>query len=200
MPRIEPLKPSELPPEAQSVLQYAEQTMGFVANDVLTMARWPELLGAMQPIVGVIYGPGQIDDGLKRLIAMMVSAAAGCRYCQAHTAHGAAQIPGVAAEKVAALWEFETSPLFDERERAALVVALGAGQHPNGVTDEQFATLRVYFGEREILEIVGVIALFGFLNRWNDTLATSLENVPLAFASEALPADRWTPGKHAPTE
>lgn len=198
MPRLEPLKIEDLPTEAKPILEFAEQLMGFVANDVLTMARWPELLMAMQQVVGVVYGPGQLDDGLKRLIALIVSMSAGCRYCQAHTAHGSALIPDMSAEKVAAAWQFETSDLFDDRERAALRVACGAGQNPNGVTDAEFANLRRHFDEREIMEILGVICLFGFLNRWNDTLATSLETVPMDFARQNLPAGSWKPGKHDP--
>ena len=197
MPRIQPLQFEDLPSEVKPVLEYAQQLMGFTANDVLTMARWPELLHVMQQLVAVIYGPGKLEDGLKRLIAMVTSAAAGCRYCQAHTAHGTSLISGVPVEKVAAVWNFESSELFDERERAALRVARGAGQTPNAVTDEEFAALQTHFDEREVMEIMGIICLFGFLNRWNDTIATELESVPLKFASEHLPADSWTPGKHS---
>ena len=196
MARIDPLRLDELPDEAKPILEYSNALMGFVANDVLTMARWPALLSAMQPLVGVIYGPGELDDGLKRLVALMVSSASGCRYCQAHTAHGSSAAPGIADEKIAAVWEFETSPLFDEAERAALRVAMGAGQVPNGVTDAQFAALREHFSDRQIMELVGVICLFGFLNRWNDTLATELESVPSDFAAATLPEDHWAPGKH----
>ena len=197
MARIEPLDTSELPAEVRSVLEYAEQLMGFVANDVLTMAHWPELLSVMHQLVAVIYGPGELDDGLKRLVAMVVSAASGCRYCQAHNAHGSSVVPGMSGGKVAAVWEFETSNLFDERERAALRVARGAGQNPNGVTDAEFTDLKLLFNEREIMEIMGVIGLFGFLNRWNDTLATELEPVPMNYALNHLPKDYWRPGKHA---
>jgi uncharacterized peroxidase-related enzyme len=196
MARLDPLSAEELPEAAKPILAYAQNLMGFTANDVLTMARWPELLMAMQQLVGVIYGPGELEDGLKRLVALMVSEAAGCRYCQAHNAHGLSMVPGVSAEKIAAVWTFETSDLFDERERAALRVARGAGQNPNAVTDEEFADLRRQFSEQEIMEIMGVIALFGFLNRWNDTLATSLEAVPLDYARRNLPVRSWTPGKH----
>lgn len=196
MARLEPLKPEELPAEAQSILEYAQNLMGFVANDVLTMARWPDLLLAMQQLVAVVYGPGQLEDGLKRLIGMVASAAAGCRYCQAHTAHGTSLIPGVPRQKVSEVWNFENSEFFDDRERAALRVARGAGQTPNAVTDAEFADLQQHFDEREVMEIMGIICLFGFLNRWNDTLATELESVPLNFATENLPVDSWTPGKH----
>jgi hypothetical protein len=44
---------------------------------------------------------------------------------------------------------------------------------------------------------VAVISLFGWLNRWNDTMATELEDEPLAFASQHLTANGWSAGKHA---
>ena len=50
---------------------------------------------------------------------------------------------------------------------------------------------------RWIVLLVGVIALFGFLNRWNDTMATPLEDTPLEFAETHLAAHGWEAGKHA---
>ena len=143
-----------------------------------------------------IYKDDKVSFELKRLIGMMSSWAAGCQYCVAHTAHGAAKL-GIAEEKIAALPSFETSPLFDDAERAALRVARGAGQVPNGVTDAEFADLKQHYSLEQVVEIVGVIAMFGFLNRWNATLATELESSPLQFAQRALKGTGWSAGVHA---
>jgi alkylhydroperoxidase family enzyme len=82
-------------------------------------------------------------------------------------------------------------------ERAALNLALAAGGCPPSVTDEHFVELKTHFSEDAIIEIVSVIALFGWQNRWNDTLATQLEEHPLEFARAHLAASGWTPGVHA---
>ncbi len=195
--RLAPLALQDVPDELRGAIEKAAGLMGFAANDVLTMARWPELLSAMAQLVQVIYVPGTIDAGLKRLVALLASAGAGCRYCQAHTAHGSAAFAGLSAEKIDAAWTFETSDLFTTAERSALRVAFAAGQTPSAVTDADFADLKSHFSERQIIEIMGVISLFGFLNRWNDTLATELESKPLAFARSALSPDHWQPGHHA---
>jgi uncharacterized peroxidase-related enzyme len=197
MTRIPPLAPEDLSPEMRAELAYAETLMGFTPNDVLTMARWPEFLQAAKALVAVVYAPGELDAGLKRMIATIVSGASGCRYCQAHTAHGAVKMAGADAEKIAAVWDFAASPLFSDGERAALNLALAAGVHPNGVTDAHFGALRQHFNERQIMEMMGVISLFGLLNRWNDTLATELETAPLDFARATLLPGDWTPGRHA---
>lgn len=153
--------------------------MGFVSNDSLTMARNPALIDAFAKLVGAVYAPGKVDAGLKRLIGLVTSSAAGCQYCMGHTAFTSKR-QGVSDEKLAAVWEFEHSDLFSEAERAALHIALLAGQSPNAVTDDDFAALRNHFGEQAQLEIVAVIAMFGFLNRWNSTLRTDLEPAPKA--------------------
>jgi uncharacterized peroxidase-related enzyme len=198
MTRIAPLPVEQLPPDTRAELTYAQGLMGFTPNDVLIMARWPELLAAVKALVDVAYAPGELAPGLKRMIATIVSGAAGCRYCQAHTAHGAVRMAGCDAAKIAAVWEYQTSPLFSEPERAALDLALAAGQQPNAVNDVHFVALRRHFSERAIMEMMAMIGLFGFLNRWNDTLATELEDAPLSFARANLRDRDWSPGRHAP--
>lgn len=194
MNRIPPPDAADLSADIRAILAESDQFMGFAATDIRVMAKWPELLQAMSAVVGTVYGPGEIDEPLKRLLSHVASTAAGCRYCAAHTAHGALET-GTAADKLAAVWEFETSPLFSPAERAALRIARGGGSHPNAVTDADFAELREHFSERGALEIVAVIALFGFLNRWNDTLATALEDAPLNATRDVFGAD-WDAGKH----
>jgi hypothetical protein len=67
---------------------------------------------------------------------------------------------------------------------------------PNAATDEMFAEMRKHWSEEQIVEIVGVIAMFGFLNRWNDTLATPLEDEPIEIGEKYLASHGWSPGKH----
>ena len=111
-----------------------------------------------------INGPSStIDPRLRNIVSQMASRAAGCGYCMAHTAHTAERV-GIAAEKENALWEFERSPLFSEAERAELRVAQCAAQVPNAVTDADFAELKKHYTDCQIVDIVAVISLFGFLN------------------------------------
>lgn len=195
MPRIDPL-PRESLSDFEPMARFAEAMMGFVPTSLLTMGRWPDLLRAFAGLAGTVLGPGEIEPELKHLVSFVTSNAAGCRYCQAHTAATAAH-QGLAPEKIAAAFAFETSPLFDDRERAALRLARDAGLVPNLVEDAHFAELRPHFSERQIVELVAVIALFGWLNRWNDTMATRLETAPAAFGATTLAAHGWQPGKHA---
>ena len=179
MTRLAPLDRENLDPETEVMIDNALSLMGFVPNDALVMARHPALIKAMWGLVGAVYGPGKVDNGLKRLVGEATSKAAGCFYCSAHAAHGARE-QGVSQEKIDAVWSFEDSPLFSDAERAAINLAMKAGVVPNATEDADFDRLREHFSEDEITEIVAVIAMFGFLNRWNSTLGTALEPLPLS--------------------
>ena len=194
MTAISPLTPAEIP-ELQPVLETAEASMGFVPTSLLTMAHWPELLPAFAGLAGTVLNSGELDRGLKQLIALLTSHAAGCRYCQAHTSHSAHR-SDVSPEKIGAVFEYEKSPLFSAAERTALRVAAHAGMVPNAVEASDMVLLREHFSEKQCVEIVAVISLFGFLNRWNDTMATTLEDKPMDFASSQLTDIGWTAGKH----
>jgi uncharacterized peroxidase-related enzyme len=195
MPRLQPLPP-ETTPELKGHFDFFLSTLGFTPNSVLTMQRKPKLVQAFAQLNAAVMDPaGEVDLGFRRLVGHVASKAAGCLYCQAHTLLGAHNF-GVSDEKLAAVWTYATSPLYTERERVALDFALAAAQ-PNEVTDEQFDRLRSHWSETEIVELLGVVAMFGFLNRWNDTMATPLEAVPNDVAARAAGERGWTAGKHA---
>lgn len=178
MPRLQPLPIEQLVPETQAQMQAGAAIMGFTPNDGLTMARKPALVTAMLSLVQAIYAPGRVDNSLKRLIGLMSSSAAGCQYCVAHTANSATNL-GVEKDKLEAIWDYEKSTLFTEAERAALTIARDAAQTPNAVNDEAYTKFASYFDEEEQTEIIAVIAMFGFLNRWNSTIATDIESSPM---------------------
>jgi len=140
--------------------------------------------------------PGKAPLPLKRMAGYMASRSAGCMYCSSHTAETASVVDGVPPEKVAAIWEYETSDLFDDAERAVLRMAQGAGTTPNAVSDEDMEELHKYFDDDQIVELVAAVCLFGWLNRWNDTMATDLEPRPLEFGLSTLSDSGWEPGKH----
>ena len=194
MARMDPLDRADAHDELDQVFAVKEASLGFVPNSALTIARWPELATAYGHLSAAIAAPRRLPAVIKNLVFLMASTAAGCRYCQAHSASTAAGA-GL-GDKVAAAWEFESSPLFTEAERAAMRLGLAAGHSPSLVTDDHFDDLRRHFDDDEILEMVGVIAFSGFMNRWNATMATQLEEEPLWAARRYLKAGGWEPGAH----
>jgi uncharacterized peroxidase-related enzyme len=194
MANLQPL-PREDHPELEELFRLYDESMSFVPNSLYTMARRPEILRAFSELITQIWRTGTVPRGLKPLIAIVSSTAAGCRYCQAHETVDA-QMRGVPEEKIAAIGDFERSPLYSDAERAALRFAREASVVPNEVTPASFEELRRHWDEGEIVEILAVIGLFGFLNRWNDSMATDLEDIPDAFARRTIGPHGWEPGKH----
>ncbi|MEM7140984.1 MAG: carboxymuconolactone decarboxylase family protein [Actinomycetota bacterium] len=195
MPHIPPIPREDLP-QYEEFFALIEGAMGFVPSSLRTMAHVPAVLdGFMALVPGVMLNPA-LSPELMNLVSHVTSNAAGCRYCQAHTAATAAN-QGTDPEKLAAAWEFETSERFTDAERAALRLAFHAGVTPSAVTRDDFDALERHYSTEEIVSIVAVISLFGWLNRWNDTMATQLEDEPAIFAGAALADAGWEIGKHA---
>lgn len=172
---------------------YAD-TRGFTPNSIRTMARRPNIVKAFMALNQAVLYEGTVPKELKMLVSLATSMAAGCRYCQSHMSN-LSSIFEVPDEKIAAVWEMNSSDLFSAAERAALRLAIKAGMVPNEASAEDFDELKKYFDEGQIVEIMASIALFGFLNRWNDTMATQLETVPRDVVKRAVSG--WDEGKHA---
>jgi alkylhydroperoxidase family enzyme len=202
--RLPPLPLEQIDDSNRARIERLSGAAGVQHEHLLVMARIPGLLAgildATAAVGGTPYddGTSSVSRGLKYLVGAMVSRSAGCQYCWAHQGLFATEVGGVAPAKVAAIWEFEKNDLFSPAERAALRVAAAAGVTPSAVDDAMFVELRTYFSDDEVVEIVGVIAVFGFWNRWNETMASVLEDGPMRFGGQHLADSGWVPGKHAP--
>lgn len=177
--------------EFEELFNGVEAFMGYVPNAHLAMAEKPELLLAFSNLAMTIFQSEGIDMQTKQLIALASSLSSGCKYCQAHTSHGAERA-GMKEEKVADILNYEESEHYSKEERAILDLSFASGKTPNASNKEHFKELKKYFSDDQIIDIVSVISLFGFLNRWNDTFGTRLEDIPRDFIEEKLEPLGWT--------
>lgn len=195
MPLVAPL-PEDHNPELVDLIQFFRGPLGVVPNSVLTMQRRPKIARAFTELnKAVMENGGRVTAEQKRLIGYIASHASGCRYCEAHTILAAERF-GASPERLATIWEYQTSPHFFDAERAAFDFALAAACVPNAVTSEIQQNLKQHWSDDEIVEILGVIALFGFLNRWNDSMATTLEQIGTDAGEKNLAHTGWAPEKH----
>ncbi|MBA2239222.1 MAG: carboxymuconolactone decarboxylase family protein [Lysobacter sp.] len=182
--------------EVDALAAFFDETLGFTPNSVLTMQRRPEIATAFIALnKAVMSNAGRVTSEQKRLIGYLASLSSGCRYCQAHTALAAKRY-GASDERLHAIWQYRDSPLFTQAERAAFDFAVAASAVPNAVDDAIAGALHAHWSDEEIVEILGVISLFGFLNRWNDSMGTTLESGASTLASEHLGDSGWEAGKH----
>lgn len=159
------------------------------------MALWPELQEGFLSLVKVVQQDREITRQQKMELFTMASLSSGCQHCQSHGAFRLNSM-GVDTERIRAIWEYETSELFSEGERAALDLVRAAAQIPNATTPEHFEKLRKYYSKTQIIEILAVNCLSAWLNRWNDTIATVTDQESIDFATENLSDVGWHSGKH----
>lgn len=197
MARLEPLSLDEVDGLEEVEATY-QRTLGFVPNGLRIMARRPEIVKGFIALRRAVLDPasGTVPAELKNLVAHIASRTHGCMYCQAHALQGASR-SGAEQARLEAVWDYGTSELFSEAERAALDFAVHAASVPNLVTDEDFERMGEHWDEGQVVEILAAVSLYGFLNRFNDSLATPLEEGSATFAEETLGDKGWTRGKHA---
>ncbi|WP_213520939.1 carboxymuconolactone decarboxylase family protein [Nonlabens sp.] len=195
MPLVNPLDPSH-DSETAALADFFNETLGFCPNSVLTMQHRPTISKAFINLnKAVMANEGRVTSALKRMIAWVSSNATGCKYCQAHAIR-AAERYGAEHEQLDNIWEYRTHPAFNEAERVALDFSLAASQIPNAVDQTIKERLHQYWNEGEIVEMLGVISLFGYLNRWNDSMATTLENDAIMSGNQYLGKHGFEVGKH----
>ena len=196
MPLVRPLSP-ESNPDVSKLAEFFNETLGFCPNSVLTMQIRPEIARSFINLnMAVMTNHGRVTSAFKRIIAWVSSNAAGCNYCQAHAIR-AAERYGAEQEQLDNIWEYRTHESFNEAERTALDFSLAASQLPNAVDEELQQRLHRYWDDGEIVEILAVVSLFGYLNRWNDSMGTSIENGATESAEKYLAKSGWNKGKHA---
>ena len=196
MPHMNPLPLDDLPADIQERFNFYKETRGFTPNSIQTMVRRPDIVRAFMQLNQAVLYEGTVPEELKMLASLIASQAAGCRYCQAHMAN-LSKIYKASDEKISRVWEFETADCFSEAERAALRLAYKGAMSPAQATQEDFDEIYKFFDEEQVVEIVASIALFGFLNRWNDTMATEIEELPAGIAEDTLGLGfGWEAGKH----
>lgn len=195
MPLVSPLS-AEHDLETKELAEFFNETLGFCPNSVLTMQRRPAISKAFINLnKAVMANEGRVTSALKRLIAWVSSNATGCRYCQAHAIR-AAERYGAEQAQLDNVWEYKTHSAFSAAERAALDFSLAASMVPNAVDAHIKKALYAHWNEGEIVEMLGVISLFGYLNRWNDSMGTILEEDAIESGNQYLGKHGFEVGKH----
>ncbi len=183
-------------PALQELIKFYNETLGFCPNSIKTMHFRPKIaLAFIELNKAVMENNGRVTSSLKRLIGYLSSQIAGCEYCQAHTIR-AAERYGATSMQLEKIWEYKTHPSFSDAEKVAFDFAIAASSQPNAVNDEIAEKMRIHWNDGEIVEILGVVALFGYLNRWNDSMGTAIEDGAFESGQKLLSSSKWTGKKH----
>ena len=194
---VDPLTEEQMEPELREHVQFFKGPLGVIPNSVRTMSHRAPIARAFTDLnIAVMTDYGAVTPEFKRLVGYVSSFASGCMYCQAHMILASERF-GASEERLNDVFNFEDSAHYSEAEKAALAFAHAAAQVPTGVTEEVGARLREHWSPEQIVELMGVVALFGYLNRWNDSMGSALEDLPLSKGEQRLTdTTGWTVGKH----
>ena len=193
---VKPLDENEIDTELCEFIQFFKGPLGVIPNSVRTMSRRPKVAKAFTELnMAVMECHGAVTPEFKRIIGYITSFVSGCRYCQAHTILGSQRF-GADEDRLKDAWNYENSDHFTDAEKAALKYAHAAASIPNAVEDEIAAELHKHWEDDDIVEITAVIALFGYLNRWNDSMGSALEDLPIDAGNKYLDKTDWEIGKH----
>jgi uncharacterized peroxidase-related enzyme len=169
MPRISRLSRSEVSPKTTEIYDRYLRDRGNVPNFFRTMAHRPEILQTMIAHFEAILKTGTLSTALKELVIVRTSQLNCTDYCLAsHTA--IARRLGWSDDQVAALRDAQNSKLFTPAEKAAIRLAETMTLDAHQMSNEQFAELRSFYSEGEVVELMSAIGLFNYFNRFNDAL------------------------------
>jgi len=169
MSRISRLDRNEVAPQIAPLYDKVFSQRGNVPNMFRVMAHRPEIFATMQAHFGAVLNGGTVSTKLKELIIVRTSQVNETPYCLAsHTA--LAKKLGWTGEQIAHLAEWSQRDDFNPAEKAALRLAETVTRDAHKVSDEQFAELRSFYSEGEIVELLCAIGLFNYFNRFNDAL------------------------------
>jgi uncharacterized peroxidase-related enzyme len=150
---------------ARAVYEKFEQETGNVPEWVKVMAHNSKIVKEFTELFKTIMGQGEIDTYLKWKIGYTISQLLKCPFCVDVTEKMLKKF-GASDEMVGKIKETKGLPE-EEREILELVKDITADAHLD--KPEIVEKLKKKFTESQIVEIVSVIGLFNYINRFNNT-------------------------------
>lgn len=169
--RIEPKPLGAYPWYLRPFFWNQRRKYGAVLDSALLWARAPRLFLGVAFLYGMIDRKSSpLEPALRSLVTVRVSQINGCSFCvDLNSATLLAR--GAGSDKLDALAGWRESPLFDERERAALDYADAMTRSDREVEDEVFQRLSAHFDDDAIVELTGLIAFQNLSTKFNTALA-----------------------------
>ncbi len=184
MSRISRLERSQVSDDLAALYDKAFAQRGNVPNMFRVMAHRPEIFSTMMAHFAAVLNTGTVSTKLKELIVVRTSQVNRTPYCLAsHTI--LARNLGWSDDQLAHLEDWPQRDDFTPAEKAALRLAETVTRDAHAVSDEQFAELRSYYSEGEIVELLCAIGLFNYFNRFNNAL--QMEPTQPGAGGSALP-------------
>ena len=168
-PRISRLNRNEVSESIVAIFDQSLRERGNVPYFFRTLAHRPEILQTAIAHLNAVMTTGTVPKALKELVIVRTSQLNCTEYCLASHTMLAKKL-GWDDKHITALDHAPESDLFTDREKAAIHLAEVMTTRARSYSDEEFARLRSFFDEGEIVELIAAIGLFNDFNRANDLL------------------------------
>ncbi len=197
MPRISYVDPAALDdPELLAILERARLHGTPRPESQAIRAHSPAVMKAFNQAWETFFRQGECDHAIKELCRLYVAKSVECEYCGGQRSADAAGA-GMTETQVDEILEFERSPRFDARERAALRWTMAIAWDANLIDDDGWRDLHEHFSEAQLVELGHFVALTlgqqRFLKtlqlRHGEVLADTLAGLAPAEAAEVAAAD-----------
>lgn len=133
-------------------------------------ARSPKVFAGLSLLYGALDRKSSpIEPALRTLITVLVSQINWCAFCvDINSATGLKR--GLTEAHLAALHDFEASPLFDARTKAALAYAAAITYTDRHVDAGLMARLKSHFNDEAIVELTALVAFQNLSSKFNSAL------------------------------
>jgi uncharacterized peroxidase-related enzyme len=169
MPRISRLKRDEVSGASLAIYDRVLRERGNVPNMFRTMAHRPEIFETIIAHMEAVLNTGTLPKKLKELVIVRTSQVNRTPYCLAsHTA--ICKRLGWSDIQLEALGDADRSGEFSEAEKVAIDLAEAMTLDAHNYSDAEFARLRSFYSEGEVVELMAAVGLFNYFNRFNDLL------------------------------
>lgn len=154
----------------QLMFRFQRRRYGRELEPVRLWARMPAAFLAMSAMYRALDRKSSpIEPALRSLVQVRISQINGCDFCvDLNSFLGLGR--GNAEDKLRALPQFEDSPLFSEREKAALRYAEVATRSDLRVDVALISRLREFFDDQAIVELAALIAYQNMSSKFNAAL------------------------------
>ena len=166
---------------------------GRELEPVRLWARMPAAFLAMSAMYRALdRRSSPIEPALRSLVQVRISQINGCEFCvDLNSFLGLGR--GNAEDKLRALPQFKDSPLFSEREKAALAYAETATRSDRRVDEQLVLRLRRHFDDQAVVELAALIAYQNMSSKFNSALGVPAQGFCATSRHSAIPNSQRRP-------
>lgn len=188
MPRIPGVPAPEAGVLGRLAYRLARRRFGAVPEPLTVLLRHPRAAAAnVVAELAAERALRHLPAGLRELVVYRVATTVGCSWC---VDFGAMLMrhDGLDVDRLRAIDDHATSPLFTDLERQALAYADAATAQPMTVTDEMVAALDARLGHRGVVELTYAVALENHRARFNHALGITDQGFSSGAACRVAPS------------